>query len=439
MRRVLDVVPGGLFAVDSGGFLVCWNREMTEITGYSAQEVLGQHCSILGGDTCHEGPCGVAEARCPLFLQQEVVRRRCTLRRKDGSRIPVVKNAQLLCNDDGSTWGGVEVVTDITGIRALEDQVERLRAEASGRSRFHGIIGRHAEMNRLYDLVELAGRTQSSVLVTGDTGTGKELVARAIHERSPRAGKPFIRVSCAALSEALLESELFGHVRGAFTGAHTNRVGRFEAADGGTIFLDEIGDISPAVQTKLLRVLQEREIERVGDNRVIPLDIRVVAATHRDLPALCDAGRFRRDLYYRLAVIPLVVPTLAARASDIPLLVDHFIARLNRTLGRDIRGVTPTAMARMTAYAWPGNVRELEHAIEYGFVVARGALIDDDCLPAHVTAPAAAPPARPTPATMNREDLRRALEQAGGNRARAARMLGVSRVTLWKRLKKAGI
>jgi transcriptional regulator with PAS, ATPase and Fis domain len=371
-----------------------------------------------------------------LHEESTILGRRCFLVGAGGHKIPVLKNAREMRDQQGRLLGGIESVTDISGLLELEKEVDILRKEVSGRARFQRIIGRHPQMHELYEMIELAARSTSSVLIQGETGTGKELVAHAIHHSSGRRAGPFVRVSCAALSETLLESELFGHVRGAFTGAVANRKGRFEAADTGTLFLDEIGDISPAIQTKLLRVLQEREIERVGENRTIPIDIRVISATNQNLLALCDAGEFRRDLYYRLCVIPLEVPALRTRRSDIPLLIEHFISALNRSMGRVVEGVDPAAMQRLVDYEWPGNIRELENAVEYSYVLCRGNILELQHFPPGVAHGSDAQPS--TRRTHHRgrvpekAQVIAALRASDGSRLEAAAALGVSRVTLWK-------
>ena len=434
LRQVLDTLPSGLFTVDPLGRITTWNRTMEEITGYPAAGILGRPCAILRGDSCFYGPLGETGCRCPLFDGEVVVGKRCTIVRRDGRTVNVYKNARLMRDAAGEIIGGIEALNDISPLLDLEQEVERLRSESADRAGYRKLVGGHPSMQRLYDMIGLAGRSSSSVLIQGETGTGKELVAHAIHDSSDRREGPFIRVSCAALSETLLESELFGHVRGAFTGAVTNRAGRFEAASGGTILLDEIGDVSPVVQSKLLRVLQEHEFERVGDSRPIKVDIRVLAATNRDLLALSAAGAFRSDLYYRLAAIPVDVPPLRVRTSDIPLLTEHFLARLRRGGGRVCGRVSPAAMGALARHGWPGNVRELEHAIEYAVAVSDGETVDVQHLPpALATTPAPAP--RTVTARPRRPDRARivaALTAKGGNRTRTAEDLGVSRVTLWK-------
>ena len=443
LERVLDTMPGGIFTVDVAGRITSWNRAMEDLTGRPAAEAIGAPCAQLEGDSCFLGPLGLGQRRCPLFSGDSVRGKRCVIRHVDGRPLPILKHARLMHSGDGEVVGAIEAVTDLSEVSRLEHEVWQLRRESPRRAQ-RRMIGRHPTMQALYDMVEVAGRTPSSVLICGETGTGKELVAWAIHEASDRRDQPFVRVSCAALSETLLESELFGHVKGAFTGAVRDRKGRFEEAHQGTLFLDELGDISLDVQKKLLRVLQEQEFERVGDSRTVQVDIRLIGATNQDLVQACEAGRFRSDLYYRLAVIPIRVAPLRDRLSDIPLLSAWFVERFNRVLGRSVDGLDPAAMARLVTHDWPGNVRELEHAIEYAFAVARGTRITPEHLPPtmdegprrrpaapgeELSAPRRAP-GRPAPAVIEA-----ALAETQGNKTQAARRLGVSRVTLWKWLK----
>jgi len=296
-------------------------------------------------------------------------------------------------------------------------------------------------MQIFFELIEKVAMADAPVVITGQRGTGKELVARAIHDLSPRRRGPFIKVNCAAFNENLLESGLFGHVKGAFTGANNPRIGQFEAAYGGTIFLDEIGDIPPATQIKLLRTLEENEIERVGAHHPIKIDVRIVSATHKNLEELIAHGRLREDLYFRINVFPITCPPLCDRTEDIPIIVQHLIQRNNLKTDKNITGATPEAIEKMTAYAWPGNVRELRNAIDYAFVLCSSTYIGIKHLPAAIGLNASN--------TSNniidkvnlgkRAELIRALRQTGGNRSEAARILGISRVTVWKQINKFGI
>lgn len=312
---------------------------------------------------------------------------------------------------------------------------------------FHGMWTRDAGMKHAFHIAERAARRDASVLLRGETGTGKELFARAIHALSPRADGPFLAINCAALPPTLLESELFGHVRGAFTGAVRDHPGFFRSADGGTAFLDEVAEMPLDLQAKLLRVLETRTVIPVGGREPIPVDVRIVAATHQSLRSAVEAGRFRADLMYRLRVIPIFLPPLRARLADVGLLAQKIIEELNQQGGRQVARISPAALSALSSYSWPGNVRELRNALEYAFVIGDGPVLVPSDLPAEIAqpdldlgAPAVnAPPPAPAgePAEVTR--IRRALERAGGNRERAAQMLGISRVTLWRRMRALGI
>ncbi|MFQ5876649.1 MAG: sigma-54-dependent transcriptional regulator [Acidobacteriota bacterium] len=316
-----------------------------------------------------------------------------------------------------------------------------LRERVDDKYRFENIIGRSPEIMEVFRLIEQVAPSQASILITGESGTGKELIAQAIHQRSPRRDAPFVKVSCAALPETLLESELFGHERGSFTGALARRAGRFEIAAGGTIFLDEIGDIPASMQVKLLRFLQERQFERLGGNQTLTVDVRVITATHRDLPAMIGEGKFRDDLYYRLNVIEIPLPPLRNRAQDIPLLVDYFIRRFAAANGKEVTRVTDDTLAALMAYRWPGNVRELEHAIERAVILSRGTEIDLSLFPslpkterpvqrvAGLTVPGA------TLEEIERDAILRTLEAVGGSTSRAAAILKISARTIQYKLK----
>jgi len=301
-----------------------------------------------------------------------------------------------------------------------------------------GIVGRSPALLRVHEQIKNAARSEAPAIILGESGTGKELAAAAIHALSRRGSGPFLKVNCAALNEHLLESELFGHRRGAFTGAMRDRQGRFEAASGGTIFLDEIGDMPPAMQAKLLRVLEGKEIERVGENTPVPVDVRLVSATNRSLTSLVESGAFREDLLYRVNVIPIVLPPLRERPEDIPLLVAHLLARIGAANDREIKRVTPAALERLQACTWPGNVRQLINALEYAVITSRGDEVDVPDLPAYCTAEPGEPPPTRVRGALTREAIQAALANVGGNRTAAAKALGVSRVTLWKRLREFG-
>jgi len=439
-KTIVDTMADGLMVVDSEGVIISINKALETITGYSKDELVGQSCAILDCDTCFGARAEGHDKYCALFKEGHVTRRKCTLRRKDGKPLYVHKNAAVLKDSDGRVLGGVETLTDLTEVVTKEQVISRLRRELSGEDGFHGILGRSSAMLQVFDLISSSAQSEAPVIIYGDSGTGKELVASAIHKLGPRRKAPFIKVNCAALSESLLESELFGHVKGAFTGADRTRLGRFEAANGGDIFLDEIGDLPLSTQVKLLRVLQEKEIEKVGDHRPISIDVRILAATNKDLHRLMEEGRFRQDLYYRIGVIPIILPPLWERREDIPLLVETFINRIRLKTDKPITGMSKDSLDLLLRYDWPGNVRELINVIEYAFVLCH----EDEIMPNHLPARITGEQSRVTPKRRmaqrhtNDEERKRileALESTSGNQSKAAEILGISRVTLWKRLK----
>ncbi|HKZ05535.1 MAG TPA: sigma-54 dependent transcriptional regulator [Methylomirabilota bacterium] len=327
--------------------------------------------------------------------------------------------------------------------RALRRENENLRAQLRERYGLAGLIAQSPAMHDVLELVERVAPTDATVLIHGESGTGKEVIAKAVHHASLRATRPFVAVNCGAVPETLLESELFGYMRGAFTGANVNKLGLFEEAHGGTVFLDEIAEMPPALQVKLLRVLQSGEVRRLGATQASTIDARVIAATHGDLPALITDGSFREDLYYRLNVIQISLPPLRDRREDIPALAEHFLARAAGKLGRPLR-LSPEAVERLLRYAWPGNVRELENAIERAAILARRDQIGPDDLPPHVSAglqlgPSPTLPRQITLAEAERVHILETLERFGGNHSGAAGALGIGRTTLWRKLKEYGI
>ncbi len=374
-----------------------------------------------------------------LKTQKPVVDRRMeTNLPSAGERVVMLSTAPLV-GGDRMFEGAVLTLRDITRLVRLEEQVE-------GITQYRDMIGKSARMQQVFRLIKDLAETDSTVLIVGESGTGKELVAAALHHSSSRRNGPFLRVNCAALSENILESELFGHVKGAFTGAVKDRVGRFEAANGGTILLDEIGDVSPRLQLRLLRVLQEREFERVGDSRPIRTDVRVIASTNRDLEKLIQQGVFRQDLYYRLNVVRIELPSLRERREDIPLLVDHFMRQFNREFKRAITGLSPEAMQILMNYPWPGNVRELENCIERAFIVCHDSVILPEHLPPEFQTNAAAraldrvsAPSGPGSDGFERDRILAVLQQTDWNVAKSARILGIARNTLYQKMKSLNI
>ena len=455
---LMEAIPCAVFIFNSKGRIIFWNRSAEELTGYSAAEMLGQTCEPL---RIHEAPDGdreVVAAVCAARHGGDSSAIECEVRHKGGQAVPVVRRTKPVLSGSGEQIGVVVALVDVTAIKQARGEIRRLTAEVARSGRFGELVGSSEPMRRLYEVIELVAETDASVVIEGETGTGKELVARLIHERGLRRDKPMLAVNCGALAETLLDAELFGHVTGAFTGAVADRAGRFEEADGGTLLLDEVAELSPASQVKLLRVLQEGQIVRVGESRPRDVNVRIIAATHRDLLDMARAGEFREDLYYRLRVVGLRVPALRERREDIPDLVSHFIERFNHKYGRAVEACSAEAMAVLTGHDWPGNVRQLEHALEHAFVVtARDAeTILAEALPSEITGGVSgtATPAkvsvgphlvgsrkrdRAASPQQQRQETLVALARSGGNKAAAARELGLTRAGLYKRLARLGI
>ena len=431
---IIENMVDGLFTVDADCTITYWNKAAEDMLGYSRDEVIGRTCDVLKSPSCMQSRNADPNGKCRLFSEGKIVRRRCMVLAKDGGKRFIIKNAQLLRDAQGGVIGGVENIVDITDQVNQEQQVHQLRRQLKGRTSYCKLIGSHYSMQKIYELVELAKHSTASVLILGESGSGKELVAHAIHQASDRSAGPFVTVNCAALAESLLESELFGHIKGAFTDAIRDRKGRFEEASGGSIFLDEIGDMPLSVQIKLLRVLQEKIIERVGDNRQVNVDVRIIAATHTNLPQLIRERTFREDLYYRLNVIPVRIPPLRERKTDLPQLIEHFLGKHACDSGLCMMKCSREALAVLMQYDWPGNVRELENVVEYAIVTARGEEISTENLPDHLLQLRAA-----EKSCDERERIEVAMKRAGGKKAEAAAILGCSRVTLWKKLKHYGI
>ncbi|HTY23174.1 MAG TPA: sigma 54-interacting transcriptional regulator [Desulfomonilaceae bacterium] len=436
-KTVVDTMMDGLIVVDSDGMIVAVNHATEEITGYEREELIGSPCTILNCDRCSARE-SKGNFTCDLFETKQIDKRRCALTRKDGTVLPVVKNAAVLSGNDGKVNGGVETITDLSGIVTRDLKIARLSSILKGKDSFHGIIGKSRPVQGVFDLITDAAQSLAPIIIYGESGTGKELVAAAIHKLGGRKSGPFVKVNCAALTESLLQSELFGHVKGAYTGADRNRKGRFELADGGDIFLDEIGDIPLSMQVKILRVLQEKEFERVGDNTPIKVDVRIISATHRDLSEMIARNEFREDLFYRLNVIPIRLPPLRERREDLPLLIEHFIEENRFKTGKDITGISNEAMNLLMSYSCPGNIRELLNAIEYGFVVCRQAYIDECHLPETIRNKRSQRLAVGDH-RGEKDRIVEAIRQAGGKKIEAAQLLGISRQALWKKVKKLGI
>jgi PAS domain S-box-containing protein len=442
-RLIIDTMNDGLILVGTDGTIVMVNQAFEQLTGYASDEVIGRPCTILNCDACETTLKQRKEKWCTLFDYEQDVKRRCLIVKKDGTYLTILKNASIIKNDQGVVLGAVETLTDISEIDRLDHEIDHLSRQIDNDSGFHGIIGKSKVIQKIFDIIHKAAQSDAPVIIYGESGTGKELVARAIHLLGRRKDGPFVQLNCAALNEALLESELFGHIKGAFTGAYRHRLGRFEAAHGGDIFLDEIGDVPMSLQVKLLGVLETKRFERVGDHKSISVDVRIITATHKNLEALIARKEFREDLFFRINVIPIHIPPLRNRTEDIPLLVNAFIRRLQTKTGKNITGLTQEAMEQLMAYQWPGNVREVKSALEYAFVIAEEGLINPEHLPRPIAGYKGAGGVNPI--LFNHKDLAekkaliKALLQSKGNQSQAARILGINRVTVWNRIKKYGI
>ena len=450
LDSIFNTMNDGLIVIAPDGSIIMVNQAFERLTGYTAEEVTGRPCTLLDCDACELAIKSEAGKRwwCALFAPHHwgMKRCRCHYRRKDGTRIPVLKNASVLRDHKGHALGAVETLTDISEMDRLDQEVVQLSRQLDSLEGFHGIIGVSPAMQQIFDVIQKAAHSEAPVIIQGESGTGKELVAQAIHRAGPRREQPYVQFNCAALNQSLLESELFGHAKGAFTGAYRHRIGRFEAAHGGDIFLDEIGDIPLATQVKLLRTLEAKSFERVGDNQPVQVDVRVISATNQDLEKLIAAGSFREDLFYRINVIPIQLPPLRRRLEDVPVLVNTFVARLREKTGKEITGLDSQCLARLMAYDWPGNVRELKGALEYAFVIAEQGLIAPRHLPPKIAgraapgpALAAAPPAGAGGGLTEKAALVEALRRSRGNQTQAAKLLGVSRLTVHNRMRKHGL
>lgn len=462
LKKVMNTMAEGVLVLDSDGNIILWNKAMEIMTGWSAEEMIGAPCSDLVCSlhaTPSQNALDQSTATAPNVLRyaggkSSLHQVECALNAKNGDMIPVFKNARVI-DDEGPTPSGMVItLTDLRPIRQLQAQLAASTLSAADRGETVGrLVGGSANMHEVYKRIKLAAEADVTVLIEGETGTGKELVAEAIHQLSARSDKPLIKVNCSALSESILESELFGHVKGAFTGAIKDKAGRIESAEGGTLFLDEIGDISPLIQLKLLRVLQEHEYERVGESVPRRANVRFIAATHRNLKQRVQEGEFREDFYYRVRVFSVGVPPLREHREDIPTLCEAFMQKLNKTTGKTIRRLGHDTLHCLMDYCWPGNIRELENAIEHAYVTCQDDTIEHDDLPLEIRSPEyrrsecmhrdtaiqphlpQAPAQRLYRRKVRREEVIAALHQFGGNRSAAAQHLGIDRSTLWRKIK----
>ncbi len=428
-EAILRSISDGVFTIDLDGTITCFNRAAEEITGYSRAEALGKRChTILRSDLCTEA-CAL---RYTIEHDTPIVDLVVHIRNARGEKVPVSISTALFRNAAGEVVGGVETFRDLRQVEVLRQQVEE-------RYTVGDIVSRSPVMRRMLDLLPTIAASDSTVLITGESGTGKELVARALHQMSHRAEGPFVAVNSAGIPDTLVEAELFGFEAGAFTGAVKSREGRFARARGGTLFLDEIGELPMQTQAKLLRVLQERVYEPLGSTEPVSADVRIVAATNRDLEQMVHQGTFRRDLYYRINVFQVELPPLRERREDIPILVNHFVRRFSVERDKRITGVSPPALSALLAYDWPGNVRELQNAVEHGFVLAPGPLIGIEHLPAHLRPPGWTPAGAASLDDLERAFIVSVLERNHYNREATARQLGVHKTTLYRKIRRLGI
>ncbi len=431
---IVNSLADGVFTVDEKLRITGFNRGMEILTGHKESDVLGHTCSdVMKGDHC-SGDCPLLYTLRNGYGLANIGER---ITGKGCSTIPVFLSTAFLKDSAGNT----ELIVTIRDF----SEIEKLKKEINDRYQFSNIIGKSSGIQQIFELIETLSDTDCAVLIEGESGTGKELVARAIHHQSNRRDKPFVKVNCSAIVEGLFESELFGHVKGSFSGAIRDKIGKFEYADGGTIFLDEIGEMPLALQPKLLRVLQDKEFEMVGDMKTKKVDVRVIAATNRSIQEQVKANNFREDLYYRLCVVPIKMPALRERKEDIPLLINHFLEKCamkipNRT---KITEITPLALSTLMDYDWPGNVRELENAIEHACIRSKTNKIDHDALPASLKEKTQSGLSRVEigETLMSREEMERLfikklLTKYNGNKSKVAKDLGLSRTTLWRRFKK---
>jgi PAS domain S-box-containing protein len=432
LLNVFENMRDGLMIMDPEGNILYFNEAAEKITEYKREEVYGRPCSILDTDTCVLMTESGRQKCCNLFTDGVVHEKRCRIRTKSGKTVYLLKNAVVLKNDEKEVIGAVENITDITSLYMKELELEELKQEFRNYHWFMGLLGNTPPMHMLFDKIRNAATSDAPVLICGESGTGKELIANAIHKLSPRKNGPFVKMNCASLNEYLLESELFGHKKGSFTGAISDRKGRFEAADKGSIFLDEIGDMPHAMQVKLLRVLEEKVVERVGEHKPVEVNIRLISATHRNLDDLVTAERFRHDLMYRINAIHIYAPPLRERIDDIPLLINHYLKKISISNDKNINRVSSPALEVLENFKWPGNVRQLVNTLEHAAITTKTNEIEVSDLPDYLFEEDNAESNKPL---AEKEKIRDALTMFKGNRTLAAKHLGISRVTLWKRIK----
>ncbi|MFH1130974.1 MAG: sigma 54-interacting transcriptional regulator [Pseudomonadota bacterium] len=433
---ILDSVADGVFTVDREWIITSFNRAAEKITGIEREFAVGSLChTIFRANICETG-CALRET---LRTGKSIVNKAIYIVRPDGKSMPISISTGVLRNEDGQVVGGVETFRDLSII-------EKLRRDLIQSSSFHDIISRNHKMRRVFSILPNIARSESTVLIQGSSGSGKELIARAIHDLSPRREGPLIIINCGALPDTLLESELFGYRAGAFTDAKEDKPGKFALADGGTLFLDEVGDVSPALQARLLRVLQDKVFEPLGDTKSYQADVRIVAATNKDIKGLMREGQFRKDLFYRLSVVEIELPDLAERMEDVPLLANHFLQQLCRIHNKDIIGISEEVLALLLRHDFPGNVRELMNIVEYAFVLCPGGLILVEHLPEKFVQTykgkkldKAAKQTVNKLADVEADLISETLKKNNFHRQKTAKELGISKTTLWRKIKHYGI
>jgi two-component system, NtrC family, response regulator HydG len=428
LEAIFRSVKDAIITVDNEMRVIEANPATGDICALLPREITGKKLAEVTSCMCSKS--------CVSVLKEALAHRRTIREYRTECRHPnrpkqvVILTVSPLRDRHEGFGGAVLVIRDVTRLSDLEEELRE-------RYQFHNIVGKSQEMQDIYRLISDLAEVETTVLVTGESGTGKDLVAKALHHMGERSSRPLVVVNCSALAENLLESELFGHVRGAFTGAIKDRTGRFHVADGGTMILDEVGDISPKIQLKLLRVLEEKELERVGESVPVKVDVRVIATTNRDLRERVRQGEFREDLYYRLKVMEISLPPLRDRRGDIPLLVEHFRKRFNTRFKREIEGLSEEALKRFMAYSWPGNIRQLEHVMEHAFVLCRDRIISTTHLPPELEEPKeSGESVREKTPQETRQEILDVLSKTGWNKAKAARLLSMSRQTLYRKLER---
>jgi PAS domain S-box-containing protein len=432
---ILNSIADGVFTTDNDGKITFMNKAAEEITGFSSKEALGRYCfDVFRADIC-QSRCALKET---LKTKKEIISLPATILKKGGQKVPISISTAVLKNERGQIIGGVETFRDLSAI-------EELKKELTQKYTLGDIISKNYLIHDIFNILPNIAESDSTVLIQGASGTGKELFAKAVHNLSRRKTKPFIKVNCGALPDTLLESELFGYEKGAFTDAKKDKPGRFAIANEGTIFLDEVGDMSPSLQVKLLRVLQEKEYEPLGSTIPRKTDVRIIAATNKDLSKLVGEGKFRDDLYYRLNVVKIDLPPLSQRREDIPLLIDTFVRKFNAKMGKKISGVSERALRLLLRYDYPGNVRELENIIEHAFVLCGKDRIELECLPKEIagsqmetTSPLPTKEESPFD-KAEAEVIEKVLKKYEGDRIKTAKELKIGRTTLWRKIRKYGL